>query len=158
MTINVHISDAKVSTEPAAVLATHSLGSCIGVAAYDPVAKVGGMLHYQLPDSLLDTNRALAAPLMFADTGMGWLIGRVVAAGAKKSRLRVSLAGAAQMIDDGGVFNIGRRNHAAIRKVLWQHGLLIAAEDVGGSIPRNLYLSIGDGAVSVRSGNALRSL
>lgn len=158
MTITVNISDAKVSGEAEAVLATHSLGSCIGVSVYDPAAKVGGMLHYQLPTSTLDAERAKQAPLMFADTGMQWLIDQVVAAGAQKKRLRVALAGAAQMLNDGGIFNIGKRNHAAIRKVLWQHGLLIAAEDIGGSAPRNMYLAIADGSVSVKTGNETKSL
>lgn len=158
MNITVNISDAKVSAAPDAVLATHSLGSCIGVTLYDPAAKVGGMLHYQLPTSTLDAERARQAPLMFADTGMQWLIEQVVALGGKKQRMRVALAGAAQMLNDGGVFNIGKRNHTAIRKVLWQHGLMISGEDVGGSTPRNLYLAIADGTVSVKAGNTVKTL
>jgi chemotaxis protein CheD len=62
------------------------------------------------------------------------------------------------MFDDGGVFNIGRRNHAAIRKVLWQHGLLIDGEDVGGSSPRHLYLAVADGSVTVKSGDRVVAL
>jgi chemotaxis protein CheD len=93
------------------------------------------MLHYQLPSGALDRDRAARQPAMFADTGTEYLLARMAAAGAVKRRLKVKLAGGAQMFDDGGVFNIGRRNHAAIRKVLWQHGLLIDGEDVGGSSP-----------------------
>ena len=158
MNITVNISDAKVSGSPDAVLVTHSLGSCIGITLYDPAVRAGGMLHFQLPTSTLDADRARQNPLMFADTGMAWLLDQLVGLGARKPRLRVALAGGAQMLDDGGVFSVGRRNHAAIRKLLWQHGLMIAGEDVGGSSPRNLYLNIADGTVTVRTGPVTRTL
>ncbi len=153
LTIVVNMSDARVSADPRAILATYSLGSCIAVALYDPVARVGGLLHCQLPSSTLDPERAKQNPMMFADSGMQAILEELTALGAQTKRLKVKLAGAAQMLDDGGVFNIGRRNHAAIRKLLWQHGLFIDGEDVGGSKPRNVYLSLSDGAVTCRSEN-----
>src|SRR2546421_135298 len=109
-TIVVNISDAQVTADPRAVIATYSLGSCIAVALYDPQAKVGGMLHYQLPTSSLDPARAGMKPAMFADTGMKSLLAALKACGAHPKRLKVKLAGGAQMLDDNGVFNIGRRN------------------------------------------------
>jgi chemotaxis protein CheD len=156
--IVVNISDAKVADTAGAVLATYSLGSCIGVALYDPVAKVGGMLHFQLPTSTLDADRARQLPMMFADTGMKHLMDQMAARGAQKARIKTWMAGAAQMLNDSGIFNIGRRNHAAIRKILWQYGLLISGEDIGGSTPRNLYLSIDDGTVTVKIGNTVTKL
>lgn len=158
MTIVVNISDAKVARRADDMLATYSLGSCIGVAMYDATARVGGMLHFQLPSSSLDADRAREAPLMFADTGMAHLIDALVASGAQENRMRVSMAGAAQMLNDAGTFNIGRRNHAAIRKILWERGLLIAGEDIGGKTPRNLYLSVADGKVTVKAGGDTRAL
>ena len=74
MQIVVTVSDARVSADPADVLVTYSLGSCIAVAAYDPVARCGGLLHYQLPTSTLDAGRARENPCMFADTGMARLL------------------------------------------------------------------------------------
>ncbi len=145
------MADAKVERDPSAVVATYSLGSCIAVAVYDPVAHVGGMLHYQLPTSTLDPDRAKQNPMMFADTGIELLLKSIFELGAQPKRLKVKLAGAAQILDDKGTFNIGRRNHAAIRKVLWQHGLLIDGEDIGGTVPRNLYLHIADGTVISKS-------
>lgn len=148
----VSISDARVSADPADTLVTYSLGSCVGVAAYDPVARVGGLLHYQLPTASMDPARASQSPCMFADTGLNMLFELLRRAGAVEKRLRITLAGAAQIIGDGNMFNIGRRNHAAARKILWQRGLLIAKEDVGGTTPRTVYLSIADGTVTIRAG------
>jgi chemotaxis protein CheD len=156
--IVVSISDAKVTAAADATLVTYSLGSCIGVALYDPVVRVAGMLHFQLPSASMDANRAKEAPLMFADTGLAALLAAMEAEGAQKRRMRVKLAGGAQMLNDATVFNIGRRNHAAVRKVLWQHGMLIDAEDVGGGAPRNLYLRAADGETTVRMNNELTLL
>ena len=78
----VHVSDAKVSSDPGDVLTTYSLGSCIAVCLYDPATHIGGMLHYQLPDSRQDQARARTKPLMFADTGMKMLVEKLVSIGA----------------------------------------------------------------------------
>ena len=150
-TIVVRISDVRVSDDPQVILATHSLGSCIGVTAYDPVMRVGGMLHYQLPESKTDSQRARHVPAMYADTGMALLLDEMAALGAEKRRLKIKLAGGARMLTGSDVFDIGQRNHTAVRKFLWQQGLLIEAEEIGGTAPRHLYLRIADGAVQIKT-------
>ncbi|MGC4034286.1 MAG: chemotaxis protein CheD [Tepidisphaeraceae bacterium] len=154
----VGVSDAKASGQPEHTLVTYSLGSCIGVTLYDPITHIGGMLHYQLPSSSADPQRAAEKPLMFADTGMAWLLNKMTAMGANKKRLRVRMAGAAQMLDDNKLFDIGRRNHASIRKILFSHGLFIDSEHVGGKIPRTLHLNVADGSVTIKSNNEVISL
>jgi chemotaxis protein CheD len=151
LNIVVHVSDARVSARPEDVLVTYALGSCIGVTVYDPVARCGGMLHYQLPTSTMDAQRAAERPCMFADTGLQHLLAELAAAGAQKRRLEVKLAGGAEILDSQGVFSIGKRNHTAIRKLLWQHGLLLKAEQVGGTEPRTLYLHLANGATVVKT-------
>ena len=58
MKIIVDISDARISKDTNDTLVTYSLGSCLGVAVYDPAIKVGGLLHYQLPSSKMDSDKA----------------------------------------------------------------------------------------------------
>ena len=48
----VGIADMAVSNNATVTLATHALGSCIGVSVFDPVVRVGGLLHYMLPGVL----------------------------------------------------------------------------------------------------------
>jgi chemotaxis protein CheD len=38
-----------------------------------------------------------------------------------------------------------------LRKLLWKNGILIQAEDVGGSISRTLVLNLADGRVLIRN-------
>jgi chemotaxis protein CheD len=151
--LTVGVSDAKFSRQSDDVLTTYALGSCIGVALFDPIVCIGGLLHFQLPTSTADTQRSQEKPLMFADTGLEWLMGQMERMGAQRRRFQVRLAGGAKMLNDGGLFDIGRRNHAAIRKLLFQHRMFITAEQVGGIQPRTMMLNIADGAVAIRSGN-----
>jgi chemotaxis protein CheD len=137
---------------------TYSLGSCIGVCLYDPAVNVGGMLHYQLPSSKMDEGRAKNKPLMFADTGMDMLLGKLTSMGVSKKRMNVKLAGGAAMATGPQGFDIGKRNYLAIRKVLWSNGMFINAEDVGGNTARSLYMNMADGTVTVRSSGLERCL
>ena len=147
----IDISDAKVSDNPADVLVTYSLGSCIGVCLYDPAVHMGGMLHYQLPTSTMDTARAQSKPFMFADTGMKLLVEKLLSMGVNKKRMQVRLAGGATMATGPQGFDIGKRNYLAIRKILWSNSVIARAEDVGGSAARTLYMDIADGSVTVKS-------
>jgi chemotaxis protein CheD len=154
----VHVSDAKVSRDPTDVLITYSLGSCIAVCLYDPVTHIGGMLHYQLPSSAIETDRSKEKPFMFADSGMNILMKKLTAMGARKKRIQVKIAGGAAMDTGPQGFDIGKRNHLALRKILWQNGMFLDGEDVGGTSPRNMYMCIADGSVTVKSNNLEKNL
>jgi len=156
--IIVGVSDARVSNKQTDVIATYSLGSCIGVCLYDPATHIGGMLHYQLPDSKQDPERAKTKPLMFADTGMKILVEKLVSMGAVKKRMQVKIAGGAAMDTGPKGFDIGKRNHLALRKIMWKNGMFIDAEDVGGKSPRNMYMNIANGAITVRSNSLEKTL
>jgi chemotaxis protein CheD len=135
----------KASKDPDAVLVTYSLGSCIGVAVYDPVAKVGGLLHYMLPEASLDEEKARNNPFMFADSGIPLLFKTTYQLGAAKQRLRVVVVGGAQILDQKGFFNIGKRNHMALRKLFWKNKVMTDYEEVGGNVNRTIRLNIGTG-------------
>ena len=149
--ITIDISDAKISADSGHELVTYSLGSCIGVCLYDPNNHIGGMLHYLLPSSGMNPEQARENPFKFCDTGMSTLLDKLVSMGVNKKRLIVKVAGGAKVLKSVDGFDIGKRNYIAIRKFLWKNGMLINAEDVGGSIPRTLMLSIADGSVAIKS-------
>jgi chemotaxis protein CheD len=146
----VDVGDMKVVKSDRGQIITHALGSCIGVAIYDPVAKVGGMLHYVLPDSRTNPAKAEANPCMFADTGIPHLFREAYKLGAEKSRLIVKLAGGGNVLDRSNYFNIGKKNYLAARKILYRNGVLIKGEFVGGTSGKTLRLQLDSGDVSVR--------
>ncbi len=146
----VGVADVAVSNQPDDVLITYSLGSCIGVAIYDPVAKVGGLLHFMLPDSSIDKEKAARKPAMFADTGIPTLFKSSYQFGAKKAQVVVKIAGGSQILDEKGVFNIGKRNYLALRKIFWKNNVMIVAEHVGGSVNRTMRLEMETGRVFLK--------
>ncbi len=147
----VDIADLQVSNDPRVTLVTYSLGSCIGVVIWDPREHVGGMLHYMLPDSSLSPDKAKANPAMFADTGIPRLFRAAYELGAVKKNVIVKIAGGSQLLDDNGVFNIGKRNYVMLRKLFWKNGVLIDSEDIGGSISRTVRLEVDSGRVTVKN-------
>lgn len=152
----VGIAELQVSADPSETLVAYSLGSCMGIAIYDPEVRVGGMLHFILPDSSMDPQKASAKPAMFADTGIPRLFKEAHALGLRKWRARVVVAGAAEILDQSGYFNIGRRNWAMVRKILWRNNVLIDAEDVGGRLNRTLFLEIETGRTWLKTAGVQR--
>ncbi len=147
----VGISDLKVSKDPQDVLVTYALGSCIGVAVYDPCARVGGLLHFMLPDSCLDKQKAQDNPAIFADTGVPLLFRSCYQFGAEKKRMIVKIAGGAQILDDTNYFRIGQKNITALRKIFWKNNILIDGEDTGKNCNRTVRLYVADGRVVVKN-------
>jgi chemotaxis protein CheD len=147
MNLVVGVSDMKVSDDMEAVLVTYSLGSCIGIAIYDAVARVGGLLHYMLPESSLDPEKAKKNPCMFADTGIPALFKAAYKLGAKKQRLKVVVVGGSQILDQKGFFNIGKRNETAVRKMFHRNNVIIDYTDVGGVVNRTIKLAVDNGDV-----------
>jgi chemotaxis protein CheD len=146
----VGVGDCLVSGDPESVLVTYALGSCIGVMIHDPVARVGGLLHFMLPESGMDRAKAQRNPFMFADTGIPLLFRSAYELGAEKRRLVVAAAGGAQMLDQQGVFNIGKRNYLSMRKILWKAGVMVHTEDVGGLMSRTIRLEVSSGRMLLR--------
>lgn len=149
----VGIAAMHVSADPDDRLVTYALGSCLGVSIYDPVVRVGGLLHLMLPDSQLDAAKAHSNPCMFADTGVPLLFRTAYALGAQKHRIVVKVAGGATaaISDSDDHFQIGKRNIGMLRKLLWKNGVLLAAEDVGGSqVSRTMSLTLSSGDVHLR--------
>jgi chemotaxis protein CheD len=145
MNLIVGVSDMKVSNDPDSVLVTYSLGSCIGIAVFDPVARAGGLLHYMLPESSLDSAKAAANPFMFADTGIPRLFKSVYELGGLKNRMRVIMVGGSQVLDQNGFFNIGKRNEMAARKLFHRNNVVIDFADTGGNGNRTIRLAIKGG-------------
>ena len=148
----IGVADMAVSDSVDELLITYSLGSCIAVVIFDPVASVGGMLHYMLPESSLDPEKARKNPCMFADTGITHLFKSSYQIGARKENIVVKTVGGAQTLDPNGVFNIGKRNYLAMRKIFWKNNVAVSAEHVGGEVNRTVRLMMDSGRIFMKTG------
>jgi chemotaxis protein CheD len=149
--IIVDIAEFAVSKDCDVALTTYALGSCIAVMLHDPVVQAAGMIHYMLPLSSTNPDKAKVKPAMFADTGVPMLFHAMYELGCRKENLVVKVAGGGQLYDDKGVFEIGRRNYTVLRRMLWKTNVLVTAEDVGGAKSRTVSLQVQDGTCIVRS-------
>ncbi len=148
----IGIGDYAVTTQPDAEIVTHALGSCVAVCLWDPVTNVAGMLHFLLPESKLNAERAARQPGTFADTGIPLLFQAAYKAGAVKARLRVNLLGGAAVSGGPSGLDVGRRNALIAKKMLWQNGVLVKGESLGGTDTRTVTLSASNGRIQVTRG------
>jgi chemotaxis protein CheD len=145
----VGMGDMLVSNDVSAQLVTYSLGSCVGIAIYDPITKVGGLLHAMLPDSTINPDRADARPYMFIDTGLPAMFHAVYALGGAKLRMQVKFCGGAEFLDAKKIFQIGKRNVEATISMLGRNGVRIIASETGGHESRTLKLDLANGAFTL---------
>jgi chemotaxis protein CheD len=146
----VGVGDLCVSDNPDESLVTFSLGSCVAIAVYDPVARVGGLLHAMLPDAAIAVGSADFNPCKYVNSGLPLLFKACYGLGAQKNRIRVRLAGCSSVLDNSHYFNIGKRNYAETRKNLWKNNVLIDAECCDANESITLVLKIGSGDVILK--------
>ena len=149
----VHIGDVVASSSPKDVLVAYGVGSCVVVCLYDPVARVGGMLHALLP-AVANGDKGTGSPARFVDRGTPLLIDALLDRGAAHARLIAYLCGGARMFADPGLddmASIGGRNVQAAEVALHCAGIGIVAQATGGRIGRTVNLCVASGQVSIRA-------
>lgn len=153
--IKVGMADLKTCKSPDGVT-TLGLGSCVGIAIRDPIAKVGGLAHVMLPDSTQIENNS--NKFKFADTGIEELVKQIIALGGNKSRFEAKIAGGAQMFafqNKSDMVRVGERNVEASKKKLKEMGIPIKAEDTGLNYGRTVIFYPENGDFVIRSAGKL---
>ena len=149
--IKVGMADLKIAKFPDA-LTTLGLGSCIGIALYDPTSKVGGLVHIMLPDSKSIKNNSNIAK--FADTGIVELVSQMIRAGAHRNKIVAKIAGGAKMFATTGlsdIRNIGERNAQASILMLNELKIPLLARETGENYGRTVELYCDSGEFIIKS-------
>lgn len=149
--IKVGMADFKVGRNPNSLI-SYGLGSCIGIALYDTVSKIGGLAHIMLPDST--QARSAENPAKFANTALPLMLEEIVKLGAAKSRITAKIAGGSQMFTFANatdVMRVGERNAEAVRMLLKKMDIKILADDTGGNYGRTVELHLDTGIYRVRT-------
>ncbi|MDF2820700.1 MAG: CheD [Clostridiales bacterium] len=150
-TIKVGMADLNVCVAPD-VLTTLGLGSCVGIALYDPSSKISGMAHIMLPDSTQIKNNSNLAK--FADTGINELIAQMIKLGANRNKLVAKIAGGAQMFaftSTNETMRIGDRNVEATIKILNNLKINILAQETGATYGRTIEFYSEDGRLLIKT-------
>jgi len=135
------------------VIATIGLGSCVAIALYDRVAKVGALAHILLPNKAM--SRETSNPAKFPETIVPVMLEEMRRLGSSPSAsISAKIVGGASMfgqLSGGSGINIGERNVTATREVLAAASIPLLAEDTGLDYGRSVYFHLDDGRVEVRS-------
>ncbi|MCI8861367.1 MAG: chemotaxis protein CheD [Lachnospiraceae bacterium] len=146
----VGIGDMKLGRQEGTII-TYALGSCIGIALYDPMIKLGALVHIMLPERV----NSDANIFKYADTGVRETLRKLYAYGAVKHRMTAKIAGGAKMFDMKGkssaMGNIGERNAQMVKRVLMQEGIRIVKEDTGANYARTMSIDLASGMVLVKT-------
>lgn len=161
-TYKVGIAEYKVSSNDD-VLTCLGLGSCVGVAMHDSRVNSGGMAHIMLPYSSMARKTPLKVkPAKFADTAVAVILDEMLKVEAKKFRIVAKIVGGACMFSANGtkdsIFDVGRRNVAAVKEVLQIEGIKVIAEETGGTEGRSVDFYTDSGKFVVRSKSGVKEL
>ena len=144
----VLVADMKIANS-GDVLVTHALSSCLGVLIYDPVEKIGGLLHAMLPLSKVNHSKAEENPCMFIDTGLPALLEAFYNAGGQKDSVVVKAAGCGNLLGKNEMFEIGERNHKVLKELLMENNIELESEDIGGTENRTVHFDLSTGQVTL---------
>ena len=135
-----------VSRDPMIVYTV--LGSCISACIRDPVAGVGGMNHFMLPEPKEKGHDSWGESTRYGSYAMESLINEILKRGGLKRRLEVKLFGAGKIYE--GNIDIGARNAEWVVMFLRMEGLVPAKTDLGDVFPRKVYYFTDSGRVLMK--------
>jgi len=144
---SIGMAEYRVSKDPEEVLCILGLGSCVGLCLYDPVRKIGGMVHILLPEKIEKQDN----PFKFAETAPLALLEEMKKEGASRKDVYAKISGGAMMFSgSNSLFDIGQRNVEMTKKVLAELGIPLKAEEVGGKKGRSIFFYVKDGKLEVK--------
>lgn len=129
--IHVVQGDFATSDDPNVVMTT-VLGSCVAACIWDPIAQVGGVNHFLLPDHASGTGN----PIVYGAQAMELLINDLLKKGALKRRLRAKLFGGGNMME--GLSNIGEKNAEFAQNFLANEGIECVSSSLLGAQARRV--------------------
>ncbi len=135
-----------VSRDPMIVYTV--LGSCISACIRDPVAGVGGMNHFMLPEPKEKAHDSWGESTRYGSYAMESLINEILKRGGLKSRLEVKLFGAGKIYE--GKIDVGARNAEWVLSFLKTEGLVSSKTDLGDVFPRKVYYFTDSGRVLMK--------
>lgn len=148
----VDIAMMKIARPPEQLYSL-GLGSCVGVALYDPAVRIGGLIHILLP-TIQGFENGNHVRTKFADSGINDMLEALIRAGASRVRLKAKMAGGAAMFITKNTLEgheVGKRNIQSCKDTLKKLGIEIVAQDVGGNKGRTIIFDTETGQLTIKT-------
>lgn len=124
------------------------LGSCVSACMRDPLAGVGGMNHFMLPET--ENSGAASESARYGGYAMEMLINELLKRGAARSRLETKVFGGGAVLPGFTVNNVGQRNGLFVLDYLRAEGLALSGQDLFDVYPRRVHYFPKTGKVFVK--------
>lgn len=134
--VKVMLGQHKTSRHSDEMLVT-TLGSCIAACVRDPVAGIGGMNHFLLPEVPEGEAGNSSTAARYGSVAMERLINEVLAMGGRRNRLEIKLFGGAKVIET--TLDVGAGNAAFALEYVQREGLQLVSHDLGGMQARRIH-------------------
>jgi len=117
------------------------LGSCIAVAMFDPIRKIGGMNHFMLPFTINEECFYLSKSGKYGMYAMELLINELLKLGAARSVIKAKVFGGGNVLQNVKDFSgsVPENNIKFALEYLNAEGIPIVAQDVGGTEARRVF-------------------
>lgn len=113
------------------------LGSCVAACIRDPLAGIGGMNHFMLPEGGARSWNGESESARFGNFAMEKLINELLKAGCSRASLEVKVFGGANVIQSRTA--VGTGNSDFVLDYLKAEGLRCSVQDLGGYFPRRIH-------------------
>lgn len=149
MTKIIGIGEMAISNQSSDKIKTFALGSCLGITAYSPIRKVGGIIHIALPRPARMED-AIERYCYYASTGLPYFIQQFSSEyGFLKSELVIRIFGGAESMRKNDTFNVGQHNLEITKKILEEMNLGIQYAETGARVSRTIELEVGSGDINI---------
>lgn len=124
------------------------LGSCVSACLFDPVAKIGGMNHFMLPEGIFDER----LPSRFGVHAMEKLINDIMKLGGDRSRLVAKVFGGGHVLRiQHPQLGVPERNILFAKSYLATERISIVAQRLGGTEPLQVLFYTHTGKALVKA-------
>lgn len=143
--VNIHIGGVHASRLPTVVRTV--LGSCVAACIFDPVATVGGMNHFMLPEGNGDDNSSTR----YGTNAMEKLINEVMKLGGQRARLRAKVFGGGHVLNIKSTgIGVAQKNASFVKEFLATENIAIVAQRLGGLNPLQVHFYTDSGKVLIK--------
>lgn len=110
------------------------LGSCVAACLRDPIARIGGMNHFMLPDGEVTDG----IPARYGSHAMELLINELLKHGCNRDRIEAKVFGGGNVLKSFTSQPVGTRNAEFVVEYLQNERIQVVSKDLGGIHPRKV--------------------
>lgn len=141
--LKVGIGEVKVA-QGDIILSAYGVGSCVVLAFYEKINRIGGLAHILLP---IGADGSFKHPKGAIEE----LIRQFAERGVEKDKIIAKIAGGSTMFGELIQSSIGLRNVTVTREELKRFSIPLVGEDVCGNWGRTIFFNLSTGEMIIRS-------